>query len=114
MQFCIDMTLYKNLFLDESKVPVLYAQANKSKENVEVYSVVFSPALKDWFWCVTEKDPDSGLCFGFVNGDFAEFGYFDLDEMLESGIEFRMHPKWKPGMTMSEIQDAFKKELHDH
>lgn len=107
------MTTYAKLFPDESKVPALYAQATKNKENVEVHSVVFAPALKDWFWCVTEKDPESGLCFGFVNGDYAEFGYFDLEEMLDSGLEFQIHPKWTPGMTIEQIREAFQEEIHD-
>lgn len=107
------MTSYQKFFADESAVPGLYAQDAKKGEEAVVYSIIYAPAMRGWFWCVTEKAPDSGLCFGYVNGDFGEFGYFDLEEMLESGLEFQIHPKWTPGMTMGQIREAFQEEIHD-
>lgn len=40
-----------------------------------------------WTWYVTELDPATGECFGFVIGLDAELGYFDLGELEASGAE---------------------------
>lgn len=37
----------------------------------------FSP----WHWYATAYYPDEGLFFGWVNGDYAELGYFSLNEL---------------------------------
>lgn len=34
-----------------------------------------------WTWYMTEYDPKTEDCFGFVDGDFPELGYFSLAEL---------------------------------
>ena len=34
-----------------------------------------------WTRYATEYDPENRLFFGFVDGDFGEWGYFSLDEL---------------------------------
>ena len=57
-------------------IPALYAN-----ENVENYDDVLAPAklfspYGNWTWYVTEWDPETGTCFGFVQGFETELGYF--------------------------------------
>ena len=64
----------------------------------------------NWTWYVTEWDPETGLCFGLVEGFEAEIGYFDLTELAEATV-FGSVPAvdrdlyWKP-MTLGEIRRA--------
>ena len=39
-----------------------------------------------WRWYVTEWDPETGMCFGLVEGFEVELGYFDLTELAESTV----------------------------
>ena len=61
-----------------------------------------------WRWFITEWDPETGLCFGLVEGFEAEIGYFDLTELAEATV-FGSVPAverdlyWKP-MTIGEIR----------
>lgn len=64
-------------------IPALYAN-----ENVEDYDAVLAPAklfspYSGWRWYITEMDPQTGLCFGLVEGFEVELGYFDLTELAE-------------------------------
>ena len=46
---------------------------------------LFSP-YSGWRWYITEWDPDTGLCFGLVEGFEMELGYFDLTELAEATV----------------------------
>ena len=46
---------------------------------------LFSP-YTGWRWYITEWDPETGLCFGLVQGYEVELGYFDLTELAESTV----------------------------
>ena len=39
-----------------------------------------------WSWYITEWDPETGTCFGLVEGFEVEIGYFDLTELAESTV----------------------------
>ena len=46
---------------------------------------LFSP-YTGWRWYITEWDPETGLCFGVVEGFETELGYFDLTELAEATV----------------------------
>ena len=59
------------------QIPALYSQQHNT--NPMVY-VIFSAPWSHWIWYVTEFD-GKDFCFGFVQGDYDEWGYFSIDEM---------------------------------
>ena len=66
------------------RIPALYAN-----EKVEDYDDVLAPVklfspYSNWTWYVTEWDPNTGTCFGLVEGLESEIGYFDLTELAEA------------------------------
>lgn len=61
----------------EKTMPPLYAQENV--EDPIVYVKFFCP-WNQWTWFATEFD-GKDIFFGFVHGDFPEFGYFSLSEL---------------------------------
>ena len=89
-------------------IPALYAN-----ENVEDYDSVLAPAklfspYNGWRWFITEWDPQTGTCFGLVEGFETELGYFDLTELAEvtvlggvPAVERDLY--WKP-TTLGEIR----------
>ena len=62
-----------------------------SNEHVADYDAVlaiaklFSP-YSNWTWYITELDPETGQCFGLVEGLEMELGYFDLTELAETTV----------------------------
>ena len=67
-------------------IPALYAN-----ENVKDYDTVLAPAklfspFSNWTWFITEMDPETGTCFGLVEGLETEIGYFDLTELAEATL----------------------------
>ncbi len=91
-------------------IPALYAN-----ENVENYDDVLAPAklfspYGNWTWYVTEWNPETGECFGLVQGFETELGYFSLDELAEAtvfggvpAVERDLY--WEP-KTLGEIRRA--------
>ena len=63
----------------KKKIPPLYAQDGKG-DNAKA-SVKFFTHWTGWTWYVTEYDPETQECFGYVDGDFPELGYFSLKEL---------------------------------
>ena len=49
----------------KKKIPPLYAQDGKG-DNATVYAKFFCP-WNSWTWYVTEYDPKTNECFGFVS-----------------------------------------------
>ncbi len=90
------------------RIPVIGAN-----ENVGDYDAVVAPAklfspYNGWRWYITEWDPETGLCFGLVEGFEIELGYFDLTELSEVTV-FSSVPAverdlyWEP-TTLGEIK----------
>ena len=89
-------------------IPPLYANDGADDRDAVVARVkLFSP-YTGWRWYITEWDPETGLCFGLVEGFETELGYFDLSELSEVTV-FGSVPAverdlyWEP-MTLGEIR----------
>lgn len=61
------------------KIPALYAQDGKGHQ-ATAFVKLFTPDA-NWTWYITEMDPETGECFGLVDGHERELGYFDLAEL---------------------------------
>lgn len=59
-------------------LPPLYSQEEVADPMV---MVKFFHPLSYWTWYATEFDPQEGIFFGWVYGDFPELGYFSLSEL---------------------------------
>ena len=60
----------------EKKLPALRTGSNKA------YVKWFTPD-SNYTWFVMEYDPETGDCFGLVDGLEKEFGYFNIKEIEE-------------------------------
>ncbi len=47
------------------------------------HAKLFSP-MGNWTWYIATMNPQTGLCFGLVDGIYLEWGLFDLGELAES------------------------------
>ncbi len=86
-----------------------------ANENARDYDEVLAPAklfspYSNWTWYITEMDPQTGQCFGLVDGFEKEIGYFDLTELAETtvfggvpAVERDLY--WQP-MTLGEIKNG--------
>ena len=89
-------------------IPPLYANDGADDPDAVVAKAkLFSP-YNGWRWYITEWDPQTGLCFGLVEGFEVELGYFDLTELSEVTV-FGSVPAverdlyWEP-QTLGEIR----------
>lgn len=65
------------------QIPKLYSQETVEPDEKQVYAKFFFPAGR-WTWFVIEGEPQDDedfVFFGFVVGDFEEWGYFTLKEL---------------------------------
>lgn len=60
------------------QIPALYG--NENIDDPTVWVKWFTPD-SSWTWYVTEYDPIERVCFGLVDGQMREMGYFSLDEV---------------------------------
>ena len=94
--------------------PDLGANANVADcDNVLAPAKLFSP-YTNWTWYITELDPETGQCFGLVEGFERELGYFDLSELAETtvfggvpAVERDLY--WEP-KTLGEIKNGSHKD----
>ena len=67
-------------------IPALYANEHVSDfDDVLAPAKLFSP-YTGWRWFITEWNPETGTCFGLVEGFEMEIGYFDLTELAEATV----------------------------
>jgi len=64
----------------KSKIPALYSDQITSCKDKICYVKFFHP-FSNWTWYGCEFDPETGIFFGWVDGDFPEWGNFSLEEM---------------------------------
>lgn len=93
------------------ELPKLYEQ--DGNENPIVYAKFFFPAGR-WTWFVTEGEPDGNdfRFFGYVLGDFDEWGYFSLNELQNinvRGLTVERDLYFKQG-DFKEVLAKFRKE----
>ena len=63
------------------KIPALRANENTADpDDVLAPAKLFCP-YNGWRWYITEWNPQTGECFGLVEGYETEWGYFDLTEL---------------------------------
>jgi hypothetical protein len=82
-------------------------------EDARVHVKFFSP-VSGWTWYATEYDPGERRFFGYVKGDFPEYGYFSLDELSSvemmpgvPAVERDMH--WNSKTTIGECVEAVER-----
>lgn len=82
----------------EAKIPMLYSTDNDGLEPM-AYVRLFLPYM-GWEWYILEFDGVDTL-FGYVFGDFNEYGYFSLNE-LSNAVAHKIVPaverdlSWEP------------------
>lgn len=91
-----------------NKIPDLYADEDTPLADKICYVKFFHP-LSSWTWFATEFDPETGIFFGWVDGQFPEWGNFSLEEMQSVkvrglGIERDMHFTPKPMKEISQYK----------
>ena len=64
----------------EEEFPPLYSTEDKEPRDIKIIAKFFHPC-HHWTWYATEYDSETRIFFGYVRGDFDEFGTFSLDEL---------------------------------
>ena len=87
-------------------IPPLYAQENTADPTIYLeMSLLQFP----WRWYVSECEIEDGgdvLFFGFINGDFNEWGYFRLSELEDTQSPLLVSYDFKP-MPFSELKKEY-------
>lgn len=68
-----------------SALPALYATEHQNTAEKTIVAKWFSP-YSNFRWFAVEFDPETRNAFGYVQSDFSEWGYFNLDEMQATRI----------------------------
>ena len=95
-------------------IPALGANENaRDYDDVLAPGKLFSP-YSGWTWYITEMDPQTGQCFGLVDGFEKEIGYSDLTELAETtvfggvpAVERDLY--WEP-QTLGEIKNGSRRD----
>ncbi len=87
-------------------IPPLYAQEDAADPTIYLELSLFQ---FPWRWYVSEceiEDDGDVLFFGFVNGDFDEWGYFRLSELEDTQSPLLVSYDFKP-MPFSELKKEY-------
>lgn len=90
----------------KNEIPALYSTEETKLED-KICHVKFFHPFSSWSWYATEYDPESGIFFGWVDGDFPEWGTFSLEEMESlrvRGLSMERDKYFTP-KSMKEIAD---------
>ena len=92
--------------IKQRSIPPLYTQ-----ENVADPTIYLEMSLLQfhWRWYASEceiGDDGDVLFFGFVNGDFGEWGYFRLSELEDTRCPLLVSYDFKP-MPFSELKKEY-------
>lgn len=63
--------------------------------------------LSGWKWFVSNYDSETMQAFGFVVGIEPEWGYFNMYELVDSGVLYYM--ELPSGFTFSDVKESFGK-----
>ena len=92
----------------EKKLPALYETEEVALADKELVAKFFTP-WSHWTWYAVEYDKNSGDCFGYVHGDFDEWGYFNLEELKKVagpfGLKIERDKFWSP-VKFSELKEV--------
>ncbi len=78
------------------EIPKLYATENIPLEKKIIHQRYEIKEI-GFYWLIAELDKKENLAFGYANlnnDDFAEWGYIDINELTENGVE--LDDGWKP------------------
>jgi hypothetical protein len=88
---------------DITRLPALYSQETEPDPMVPVK--FFTPD-SCWTWYATEFDGEDTF-FGYVDGQFAELGYFSLSELASArgplGLPIERDLHWNPTTRLSTV-----------
>ena len=62
------------------RIPPLYSTDDIDGNDKVIHVKFFTPWQK-WSWYAVEYDPKDEIFFGYVQGDYDEWGYFSLKEL---------------------------------
>jgi hypothetical protein len=80
-------------------LPEPYSEESVDLDDKMLRVKFFTPD-SNWTWYVSEYDPETRICFGYVDGQEGEWGYFSLAELeavsghLGLPVERDIH--WQP------------------
>ena len=92
-----------------AKIPVFGTTADHDgdSDDLMAHAKLFC-IWNGWSWYIIELDADTGYCYGWVDGDFPEFGYFHLEELAGTtvlgGVPSVERDKWWKPLTIGEIK----------
>ncbi len=89
------------------KLPQLYANEEKSPEEIKVPLKLFNPSGVGT-WYITEYNPETGIAFGWCDLGYSELGYVDLNELLSIrfkpfGLKVERDLYWDSNTTLAEV-----------
>jgi len=96
----------------KERIPKLYAIENIPCEKKTIYQM-YEIKEVGFYWLIAELDKRKNLAFGYANlnnDELAEWGYIDIDELLENGAA--QDREWKP-CTYKEALDKISKEREE-
>ena len=85
----------------EKKLPKLHSASNKA------YVKWFTPDA-NWTWYVMEYDPETGDCFGYVEGHEKEMGYFNKKEIEELNGPFGLKVERDLSFETTDFEELVK------
>ena len=71
----------------KTEIPALYSTEETKLEDKICHVKFFNP-VGSWTWYACEFDPETGIFFGWVDGDFPEWGNFALEELESVKLRF--------------------------
>lgn len=72
----------------ERKIPPLGSSDKVADiDEMPVHVKLFCP-YSEWTWYIAELDPETGTCFGLVDGPESEVGYFDLADLAKATLGY--------------------------
>lgn len=91
----------------QKKLPALYANENKTPEEIKVPLKLFNP-MGPQTWYITELDPATNRAFGYMTGmGFDELGYIDLNELQAIRLPYGMYIErdiyWDTETTLAQV-----------
>jgi len=92
--------------IKKREIPLLYTQEDTTDPMIYLEISLFQ---FPWRWYVSECEiEESGdvLFFGFVNGDFDEWGYFRLSELEDTSCPLLVSYDFKP-LPFSELKKQY-------